>query len=441
MTASAAPRIYRCDAALIDGHIRSGVDIHCAAGVITEVTGTRARDSFAPVERLPGLVVPGFADAHSHVFHRALRGRTHDGTGTFWTWRELMYELAGRLEPDSLRELAFAAYLEMLCAGYTAVGEFHYLHHQPDGRPYDDPNAMGLAVADAAAQAGISLTLIDVAYLAGGFGRPVKGVQHRFSDRSVQGWAERVAALPAELRIGVAVHSVRAVPAEDLPVVVDTAAGRVLHVHLSEQAAENADSMDATGLTPTGLLADAGALGPLTAAVHATHLTDDDIRLLGSAGGSVVVCPTTEADLADGLPAAAQLHAAGARLALGGDQHVLVDPLAQARGLEYGERLRGGHRGVFAPATLWTAALDNSHAAIASPGGVLAAGSPADLVALRTDSARTAGAGPEQLVMCATAQDIDVVVVAGLTRAKAGKHVKYGDPGPLLAAAVERAWG
>ncbi len=426
---------------MIDGTIRSGVDIHCAAGVITNVTGIGMGDSNAPVDHLPGLIVPGFGDAHSHVFHRALRGRTHDATGTFWTWRDRMYELAGRLDPDSLRELAFAGYLEMLCAGYTAVGEFHYLHHRAGGRPYDDPNAMGLAVANAAAMAGVSLTLIDVAYLAGGFGRPVDGVQQRFSDRSVQDWAERVGTLPGELRVGVAVHSVRAVPAADLPVIVDTAAGRVLHVHLSEQVAENVDSLRATGLTPTGLLADAGALGPQTAAVHATHLTDDDIRLLGSAGSSVVVCPTTEADLADGLPAAGQLHAAGARLALGGDQHVVVDPLAQARGLEYGERLRGGRRGVFAPATLWMAALANSHAAISSPGGVLATGAPADLVALRTDSARTAGADLEQLVMCATAQDVDVVVVGGLIQVRAGNHVKYGDPGPLLASAVERAWG
>lgn len=439
--AVAADHVYRCDAAMIQGAIRSHIDIHCAGGVITEVTEAGTRDSRFPVEHLPGLVVPGFADAHSHVFHRALRGRTHDGTGTFWTWRDRMYELADRLDPEDLRDIAFAGYLEMLCAGYTAVGEFHYLHHQHDGRPYDDPNAMGLAVADAAAVCGLSLTLIDVAYLAAGFGRPVGGVQHRFSDRSVQRWAERVAALPAELRVGVGVHSVRAVPGRDLPVVVDTAAGRVLHVHLSEQIAENVESLDATGLTPTELLADAGALGPLTAAVHATHLTDDDIQLLGSARSSVVVCPTTEADLADGLPAAARLHAAGARLALGGDQHVLVDPLAQARGLEYGERLRGGRRGMFAPATLWTAALSNSHAAISSPGGVLTAGAPADLVALRTDSARTAGANLEQLVMCATAQDVEVVVVAGLIKARAGKHVKYGDPGPLLAAAVERAWG
>ena len=160
---------------------------------------------------------------------------------------------------------------------------------------------------------------------------------------------------------------------------------RVLHVHLSEQPAENADALAATGRTPTQLLADAGAIGPRTAVVHGTHLTDGDIEILGAGRAFVVICPTTEADLADGLPAAGRLAAAGARLSLGGDQQVVVDPFAQARGLEYGERLAGGRRGVFPPGALWSAALESSHAAIGSPGGVLAVGAPADLVAIRTD--------------------------------------------------------
>ncbi|MEP6560317.1 MAG: formimidoylglutamate deiminase [Nakamurella sp.] len=431
---------YRCAAAWIDGEIRRDVDIFCAGGKITAIEPSGGA-AVGPVERLPGLVVPGFADAHCHVFHRALRGRTHDGAGTFWTWRELMYELAGRLDPDTLRDLAFAAYLELLCAGYTAVGEFHYLHHPPGGGRYAEPNIMGLALADAAGATGISLTLLDIAYLAGGFGVPVSSVQQRFSDGSAAAWAERVAALPASLRVGVGIHSVRAVPVAQMPTVVAAANGRVLHVHLSEQPAENADCWAATGRTPTRLLDDAGAIGPLTAAVHGTHLTDEDIGILGRAGASVVICPTTEADLADGLPAAGALAAAGARLSLGGDQQVVVDPFAQARGLEYGERLAGGRRGVFAPTSLWSAALEHSHAAIAAPGGRLAVGAPADLVAVRTDSARTAGAAPEQLVMCATAQDVDVVVTGGWVQARSGNHVRYGDPGPLLAAAIDRAWG
>jgi len=438
--------VYRCAAAWIAGEVRFDIDIACAGGIITSITPNTSiaptgPASDAAVERLTGLVVPGFADAHSHIFHRGLRGRTHDGSGTFWTWRERMYQLAGRLDPDSLRELALAGYLEMLCAGYTAVGEFHYLHHPAGGGRYADPNAMGLAVADAAGQAGIGLTLVDIAYLAGGFGVPLSPVQQRFSDGSALAWAERVAALPDHVRAGVGIHSVRAVPVAEMPTVVQAAGDdRVLHVHLSEQPAENADALAATGLTPTGLLAAAGALGPRTAVVHATHLTDDDIRALGRAGCSVVICPTTEADLADGLPAAARLAAAGVRLSLGGDQQVVVDPFAQARGLEYGERLAGGRRGVFGPAALWSAALESSHAAIGSSGGVLAVGAPADLVSLRTDSARTAGADLDQLVMCASAQDVQTVVVGGLIRVRSGNHVSCGDPGPVLAAAIENAW-
>jgi len=430
--------VYRCASAWIDGEVRHDIDISCAAGVITSIAP--AGQVIGRVEQLPGFVVPGFADAHSHVFHRGLRGRTHGGTGTFWTWRERMYELAGRLDPDRLRELAFAGYLEMLCAGYTAVGEFHYLHHPPGGGRYADPNAMGLALADAAADSGIGLTLLDIAYLAGGFGVPLSPVQQRFSDGTAAAWAERVDELPADLRVGVGIHSVRAVPVVDLPTVATAAGDRALHVHLSEQPAENADALAATGRTPTGLLVDAGVIGPRTAVVHGTHLSAEDIQILGQAGSFVVICPTTEADLADGLPAAARLAAAGARLSLGGDQQVVVDPFAQARGLEYGERLAGGNRGVFPPAALWSAALGSSHAAIGSPGGVLGVGAPADLVAIRTDSARTAGAQLEQLVMCASAQDVETVVLGGVVQVRSGNHIHYGDPGPVLAAAIAKAW-
>lgn len=434
--------VYRCAAALVNNRIERNIDIACAAGIITSVAPSGELDGIdaGTVERLPGLVVPGFADAHSHIFHRGLRGRTHDGSGTFWTWRDRMYDLAGRLDPDRLRELAFAGYLEMLCAGYTAVGEFHYLHHPPGGGRYGDPNEMGLAIAQAATDASIGVTLLDIAYLAGGFNIPLNAAQQRFSDGTAHAWAERVAQLPADIRVGVGIHSVRAVPVPDLPVVAEAAAGRPLHVHLSEQPQENADALAATGRTPTALLLDSGALGPRTAVVHATHLTDADVAILGRHEVFAVICPTTEADLADGLPAAGLLARSGARLSLGGDQQVIVDPFAQARGLEYGERLATGRRGVFPPQAIWSAALESSHAAIGSPGGVLAVGAPADLVAIRTDSARTAGAELEQLVLCASAQDVQVVVVGGAVQVRSGMHVRFGDPGTVLARAVESAW-
>ncbi|HET6917954.1 MAG TPA: amidohydrolase family protein, partial [Jiangellaceae bacterium] len=186
-------------------------------------------------QRLRGVVLAGFANAHSHAFHRALRGRTHTDGGTFWTWRERMYELAARLEPDSYRRLATAVYAEMALAGVTCVGEFHYLHHTPGGTRYDDPNTMGEALKQAARAAGIRLTLLDTCYLTGGIGVPLTDNQLRFGDGDADRWAERVAALTpdANTRIGVAIHSVRAVPADQIPVVVSVATGRPLHVHLS----------------------------------------------------------------------------------------------------------------------------------------------------------------------------------------------------------------
>lgn len=445
MTQDSAGAVFRCEAAWIGGAVRRDVQIRAVGGLIESLSEAGAPIAAGDtLEDLPGLVVPGFADAHSHAFHRALRGLTHNSGGTFWTWRDLMYSLADRLTPDTLRDLAFATYVELLCAGYTSVGEFHYLHHQPGGRRYADPNAMGLAVADAAQQAGIDLTLLDVAYLAGGFDAPLSAVQQRFSDGTVQAWRERVEELRRVprlgLRVGVAAHSVRAVPARDLPVVAEAAMGGPLHAHLSEQHAENQAALTATGLTPTQLLAEAGALGPATALVHATHLTRDDIDVIGRNRCFAVICPTTEADLADGLGPVASLSLAGARLTLGGDQHVIVDPFAQARGLEYGERLSSGQRGVFSPARLLDVATRESHAAIGSPGGRLEVGAPADLVAIRTDSARTAGADHGQLVMCASAADVHAVVVGGVVRARSGNHVTYGDPGPLLAGAIARAW-
>jgi len=444
---------YRCAAAWIDNAVSGPVDLVVADGVIAAIepvcgdpAGAEPRAA-VPTEALPGLVFPGFADAHSHVFHRALRGRTHVGSavghrtgGTFWTWRESMYALAERLDPERLQRLAVATYTELLCAGYTAVGEFHYLHHAAGGRPYDEPNAMGLAVSDAASTVGIGLTLFDVGYLTGGFGEPVSAVQQRFSDRSVANWIDRVMELPAELRTGMAVHSVRAIPVDDLPAMAAAADGRLLHVHLSEQPAENDACLAHTGLTPTALLDRSGILRPGTSVVHATHLTDDDIDRLAGAGVIAVICPTTEADLADGLPSIGKLVTAGVPLACGGDQQVSVDPFAQARGIEYGERSATRRRGTLSPVELVRAATAVSHRSIGSPAGRIAVGSPADLVAVRTDSARTAGSDPAQLVMSATAADTAVVIVAGEVVARDGVHRRLGDPGVLLAAAIDAAW-
>ena len=436
----------------LPGGVARDVLFEAEAGRFTTIrVGVSGVDAAADgAERLPGVVLPGLANCHSHAFHRALRGRTHTG-GTFWTWREAMYAVASRLDPDSYLDLARAAYAEMALSGVTAVGEFHYLHHQGDGRPYDDPQAMGQALVQAAADAGVRLTLLDTCYLAGGLTeqghQPLGPEQRRFGDRDVEAWAQRMTTTrdhwdggPAHLRVGAAVHSVRAVPRRSLATVASAARDRdaPLHVHLSEQPAENAACLSAYGLTPTGLLAAEGVLGPDLSAVHATHLTPADIALLGDAGATACFCPTTERDLADGIGPARALVAAGARLSLGSDQHAVVDLIEETRALEMHERLASGQRGRFSYEQLLRAVT--AHDSIGWPdAGRLEVGARADLVAVRLDTVRTAGSDPAQVLLSAGAPDVDTVVVDGRTVVSEGRH-ELGDVGHLLGRAVGALW-
>ncbi|MGO1560535.1 Formiminoglutamic iminohydrolase [Actinomycetales bacterium JB111] len=410
--------------------------------------------------RTPLVRMDGPVNAHSHAFHRLLRGRTHGGGGSFWTWREAMYSAAASLTPESYERLATAVFAEMATAGWTAVGEFHYVHHNPDASPYPD-HAMERALARAAQAVGIRLVLLDTLYLAGGFDQPLSSEQARFGDGSAAAWLERRAALDAALAgesdlvsVGAAVHSVRAVPVDELRRVAAELPPEVpLHVHLSEQPKENADCLAATGRTPTGLLADVGLLSPRLSAVHATHLTDEDVALLGDARVSVVMCPTTEADLGDGIGPARALADAGATITLGSDQHAVLDPFLEMRALEHGERLASLTRGRFTPAELAAAAttggrrslgLDGpagnpaddatNHASAHATTGHAANHPSTDHVLLHPDSARTAGSLPDQLPLTASAQDVASVVVGGREIARDGAHVSLGDPGDLITA-------
>ena len=423
---------YRCEYAWLPEGVRRGVRVRVADGTIASVS----TEEGVVDRRLTGLVLPGFANAHSHAFHRALRGRTHSDGGTFWTWRTAMYDLAARLEPDSYRRLATAVYAEMAVAGVTCVGEFHYVHHPVRGS-YADPNAMGEALRQAAADAGIRITLLDTCYLAGGIDTPLAPEQQRFADSSAAAWGERIGAQrdAPHVRAGAAIHSVRAVPRGELGVVAEAAGERPLHVHLSEQPAENEACLAAYGRTPTELLAEAGALGPRTTAVHATHLSTTDIALLGESGTGACFCPTTEADLADGIGPARELVDAGVPLSLGSDQHAVIDPLLEVRALEHGERLRTGRRGRFTPAEL-VGALTN-HGALGWAAGRIETGLPADLVAVRLDSPRTAGCRPDQVMMAATAADVHTVVSGGRIIADDGHHSLLGEVGTLLREAME----
>ncbi len=428
---------------LPDGVARD-VLIEAQGAHIVSVQADVPMQAAGDAERLPGVVYPGFANTHSHAFHRGLRGRTHSGGGTFWTWRDAMYALAKRLDPDTYLALARATYAEMALSGITGVGEFHYLHHQPGGRPYDDPNEMAHALTQAADDAGIRLTLLDTCYLAGGLSAgghlALNERQRRFGDATAEAWADRVGALrdhtnggPPHLRVGVAAHSVRAVPAEDLALIADVAKRRgeaPLHIHLSEQPAENDECRAFYGVSPTALVQRHGLLGPSLTAVHATHLSADDIRLLGGAGATAAFCPVTERDLADGIGPARALADAGARLALGTDQHAMIDMFEEARGLEMHERLHSGQRGRFALTDLLGAAT--RHGAIGWPdAGTIAVGQRADLVAVRDDSVRTVGSDPAQLLMSATAADVDAVVAGGTSVVTGGRH-RLGDVAALL---------
>lgn len=394
--------------------------------------------------RLPGLTLPGLANAHSHAFHRALRGRTHGGRGDFWSWRDVMYTVAARLDPDSYLALARAAYAEMALAGITCVGEFHYLHHGPDGKPYDDPNAMSAALVEAAALAGIRLTLLDACYLTATVdGEPLTGPQRRFGDGDALRWADRVAAFRPEnehAHVGAAIHSVRAVPAEQLATVANLAdrAGVPLHVHLSEQPAENDACRAVHGCTPTRLLAEHGVLGRHTTAVHATHPTSADVGLLGESRTGLCLCPTTERDLADGIGPARRMADAGSPLSLGSDSHAVVDLFEEARAVELDERLRTRKRGHFTAVELLTAATVGGHAALGwGDAGRLSVGDRADLVTVRLDSARTAGVPPVGAFFTATAADVTTVVVDGRTVVAEGRHLTVDVPAELHAAIAE----
>ncbi|MGX7680000.1 formimidoylglutamate deiminase [Jatrophihabitans sp. DSM 45814] len=413
--------------------------------------GLPAAVSFDPATetRLSGVVLPGFANTHSHAFHRALRGRTHDDGGTFWTWRERMYAVAAKLDPDAYYALARATYAEMALAGIASVGEFHYLHHGPGGVRYGDPNLMAEALRSAASEAGIRLTLLDTAYLTGGLGPTghlkLNEVQQRFSDGDVAAWVNRVDSLkPSEsMRIGAAIHSVRAVPRAAVGDIARRAqrsgASMPLHVHLSEQPAENEACLAFYGCTPTQLLDSEQALGDYTTVVHATHLTDSDIRTLGTSRTTACFCPTTERDLADGIGPARALRDAGTPVSLGSDQHVVIDSFEEARGLESHERLASLERGRFSLSELMIALT--AHASIGWPdAGRLQAGYRADLVSVRLDSPRTAGSRPEQVLMSATAADIDSVIVDGRLVVSAGTHLLV-DVGARLQEAITPIWG
>ncbi len=428
---------YWAEHAWLPTGLATSVRLHVEGGRFTDVE-TKAHAGPDDV-RLAGVVLPGLANTHSHAFHRALRGRTHADSGTFWSWRDQMYAVTERLTPDTYLALARATYAEMALAGTTVVGEFHYVHHAPGGKAYADPNVMSEALAAAAAEAGIRITLLDTCYLAGGLSGEghlaPDEVQQRFSDGSVGAWHDRMSDRHAgdHVRLGAAIHSVRAVPRDDLKAIAASIETQPLHLHLSEQPAENMACQVYYGCTPTQLLESTGLLRPDLTAVHATHLTEGDVALLGGSGSQVAFCPTTERDLADGIGPARDLLDAGVSLSLGSDQHAVIDPFEELRGLEMHERLSAFERGRFTPNQLMRAASANGYRSLGwFGGGALAPAALADFVVVRDDSVRTIGSRASQIIYSATAADVDTVVVAGQVIIERGVHLRLGPIAPLF---------
>jgi formimidoylglutamate deiminase len=343
------------------------------------------------------------ANVHSHAFQRDLRGlgeRSGRPDDDFWSWREGMYALAERLDPDGMRNVAAPVYAEMAAAGYGVVGEFHYVHHQPDGTPYEDANAMAITIAEAAAAAGLKIVLLPAAYARGG--------HPRFRDPSVDAFLARVDALRAAGHaVGVAAHSVRAVPADWLREIAAYAEshGLVRHIHAHEQPRELDECQAEHGCSPIELLARTGFLSDRTTVVHAIHVSERDVALLADADAIVATCPTTEGNLGDGHFPALVYRDAGVRLAIGSDSNVIVDPFEEVRELETGARRerRTRHALLAEAGDLWGALARDGCASL----GIVDPGT----ATIDRDHPRLRGVGDDDLLRAvATCAAAEVVV-------------------------------
>jgi formimidoylglutamate deiminase len=352
--------------------------------------------------RLAGPVIPAMPNVHSHAFQRAIAGRTglpspsHDDT--FWTWRQAMYAAVDRLDADAFEEIACQAYVEMAKAGYAAVAEFHYVHHDPHGKPYADSAELAWRIVSAAKTAGVALTLLPVFYAHGNFGGVATApLQRRFvhSTYTFERLCDRLArkAQEEDYVLGIAPHSLRAVTPEELHKILRLATPRMpVHIHAAEQTREVDECHAWSGMRPVEWLLAHAHVDARWCLVHATHMTDREVAALAASGAVAGLCPSTEADLGDGVFSAEKYLAAGGAFGLGTDSNTLIDPFAEVRQLEWSQRLRVRRRNVLAGAegwpvgsALWAAAAAGGAQAIARPAGRIEAGRRADLIVLDTD--------------------------------------------------------
>ncbi|MDT5123402.1 MAG: hypothetical protein QOC96_2884 [Acidobacteriota bacterium] len=468
---------YLPDLLYTGGRFESGVALVCDGdGRITNLM--RETEGVSKVVRLRGrAMLPGLVNAHSHAFQRVIRGRTERRTSahdSFWTWREMMYSAATRLTPEDIFDASRMAFLEMALTGITSVGEFHYLHRAPDGSAYDDPNLTAKMVIAAARDVGIRIALLRVAYARSGYAVEADARQLRFIEAEPETYLRHTELLRSELArddsqtawIGIAPHSVRAVPLNYLREIIGYSATTTqnsklktqnslmpFHIHVAEQPAEVRACIEEYGRTPVAFLYSEGLLTHNFTGIHAVHITPDEVQLLAHARATVCACPTTERNLGDGIVPADKLFAEGVRVALGTDSHAQIDLLEDARELEYHLRLEKLERAVLASADdeklslatrLFDCATLNGAQSIKAPSGKLEPGFPADFFTVALDDPSIAGATTDDLLaalvfgLARTA--VRDVFVGGKQIVNDGQHEAQRETIEKFAALQRRLW-
>ena len=447
-------KLFFDTALLPDGWARHVTVRVGAGGVIEAVEAVSAPAADAVRE---AIGVPGMANVHSHAFQRGMAGlaeRAGTSDDSFWTWREVMYRFLDRLTPDDVEAIAGQLYVEMLEAGFTAVGEFHYLHNDVDGRAYADPAELAERIVAAASATGIGLTMLPVLYHQGSFGAapPTPG-QRRFvmTADDLLALAQTVRGRHPELVIGVAPHSLRAVTPESLRAVVEATRTGPLHIHAAEQVKEVEDCLAWSGRRPVRWLLDEVGLNERWCLIHCTHLDDGEVRDLAGSGAVAGLCPVTEANLGDGIFRGIDYRARGGRFGVGSDSHIRVDLADELRSLEYSQRLRDRRRNRLADPeksvgrTLFNAAATGGAQALAQPMGAIAAGQRADIVTLKPEHAALVGKAGDDLLdgwlFAAGRSPVANVYAAGRRVVEGGRHVAAARVGAGFGTVMRRLLG
>jgi len=445
---------FQADTAIVCDH----------AGRILRLDPAKTAKGASPLNNR--ALLPGLINGHSHSFQRVIRGRTEyrtaNSNASFWTWREMMYSAATRLAPEDVYDASRMAFLEMALSGITSVGEFHYLHHGPDGTAYDDPNLMAKEVVRAAEDVGLRIALLRVAYARSGYETETNPRQARFIEETPETYLKNVAQLITDVGqgnawVGVAPHSVRALPLNYLREVIQFADKRKLpvHMHVAEQPAEVSACIEEYGRSPVALLATEGLLSNRFTGIHLIHVSPKAVRMLAEARAMACACPTTERNLGDGIIPVDAFFKQGVRVALGTDSHVQIDLLEDARELEYHLRLQKMERAVLASvdddgtsalaARLLDCATVNGAESIQAPGGALQPGRAADFFTVDLSDPTIAGAAPGDLlssiVFSMSRTAVRDVVIGGRRIVEDGKHAQQEQIVERFKALQKRLWG